>query len=133
MFSGQFYEKWVSVRESSMKLLLETVTCIITIETVMCIMQCRKYHLHNCNKDSHLCNYCRNCHPLIRLFTYYAAETSNYIISTKTVTCIIATETLTCIIATERSTNITVTESTTCIIAIECQLHSSNRNCHLQN
>ena len=49
-----------------MKLLLETVTyiaikeritCIIAMETVMYIMHCRKYHLHNCNKDSHLHNY----------------------------------------------------------------------------
>ena len=56
MFFGQFYEKWVSVRERNVKLLLETVTyiaitetvtCIITIETVICIMHCRKYHLHN--------------------------------------------------------------------------------------
>ena len=50
MFSGQFYEKWMSVRERNIKLLLEavkymdtmkTATCIITIETVMCIMHCR--------------------------------------------------------------------------------------------
>ena len=56
MFSGQFYEKWVSVREMNIKLLLEsvtykaiteTVTSIITIETVMCIRHCKKYHLHN--------------------------------------------------------------------------------------
>ena len=48
MLAGQFYEKWVSVRERSIKLLLETVTyiattetvtCIITTEIVMCIMQ----------------------------------------------------------------------------------------------
>ena len=47
MCFGQFYEKWVSVREKNIKLLLETVnyiaitqtvTCIITIETVMYIM-----------------------------------------------------------------------------------------------
>ena len=58
MFSDQFYEKRLSVRERNMKLLLETVTyiaikervtCIIAIETVMCIMHYRKYHLHNCN------------------------------------------------------------------------------------
>ena len=51
MFSCQFYEKWVPVRESNIKLLLEnvtyiatteTVTCIITIEIVMCIMHYRK-------------------------------------------------------------------------------------------
>ena len=44
MFSGQFYEKRLSVRERNMKLLLETVTyiaikerltCVITIETVV--------------------------------------------------------------------------------------------------
>ena len=49
--SGQFYEKWMSVRERNIKLLLEavpsmatkeTATCIITIEIVMCIMHCRK-------------------------------------------------------------------------------------------
>ena len=60
MFSGQLYEKWVSVRERNIKLLLETVTYIavteivtyiITIESVMYIMHCRKYHLHNCNKN----------------------------------------------------------------------------------
>ena len=50
MFSGQFYETWVSVRERNTKLLLETVTyiaatetvtLIITIEIVMYIMHCR--------------------------------------------------------------------------------------------
>ena len=59
MFSGQFYEKWVSVRERNIKLLLETVTyiattetvtCIITIETVMWIMHCRKRYLYDCNR-----------------------------------------------------------------------------------
>ena len=51
MFSGQFYEKWMSVRERNIKLLLEavtyvaikeTATWIITIEIAMCIMHCRK-------------------------------------------------------------------------------------------
>ena len=48
MFSGQFYEKWMSVRERIMKLLLEavnrteTATWIITREIVMCIIHCRK-------------------------------------------------------------------------------------------
>ena len=51
-------------RERNIKLLLETathiavtemVTCIITIETVMHIMHCRKYHLHNCSRDSPIC------------------------------------------------------------------------------
>ena len=57
MFSCQFYEKWVSVRERNIKLLLETVTyiatteiatCIITVEIVMCIMHCRKYCGEKC-------------------------------------------------------------------------------------
>ena len=51
MFPGQFYEKCVSVRERNIKLLLETViyiaitetvTSIIAIEIVVCIMHCRK-------------------------------------------------------------------------------------------
>ena len=55
MFFVQFYKKWVSVRETNIKLLLETVTCtaiaetatcIITIETVMCMMYCIKHYLH---------------------------------------------------------------------------------------
>ena len=33
MFYGQFYEKWVSVRERNIKLLLETVKYIATTET----------------------------------------------------------------------------------------------------
>ena len=73
MKNGQFYEKWMSVRERNINFLLkavtymatmETVTCIITTEIVMCIMQCRKYHLHDCNKDS-LHNFSKNCHPHI--------------------------------------------------------------------
>ena len=32
MFSGQFYEKWVLVRERNIKLLLETVTYIATLQ-----------------------------------------------------------------------------------------------------
>ena len=63
MFSDQFYEKRLSVRERDMKLLLETVSYIaikervsyiITMETVICIIHCRKDYLHNCNRDSHL-------------------------------------------------------------------------------
>ena len=47
MFSDQFYEERLSVREQNMKLLLETVTyiaikerdtCIIAMETVTCII-----------------------------------------------------------------------------------------------
>ena len=56
MFSGQFYEKWMSVRERDVKLLLEAVTYMAAMETatsiikreiVMCIMHCRKCHLHD--------------------------------------------------------------------------------------
>ena len=49
MFSGQFYEKSVSVRERNRKLPLETV--IITVEIVMCIMHCRKYYLYDCGRE----------------------------------------------------------------------------------
>ena len=74
MFSGQFYEKWVSVRERNIKLLLETVTyiattetvtCIIAIEIVMGIMHCRKHYLRDCNRDSHVHNFNKNSHPHI--------------------------------------------------------------------
>ena len=74
MFSGQFYEKRLSVGERSIKLLLETatylaikkkVTCTITKETVMCIMHYGKHHLHNCKRDSHQHNYNKYCHPHI--------------------------------------------------------------------
>ena len=78
MFSGQFYEKCVSVRERNIKLLLETVaymtiretvTCIITIEIVMCIMHCRKHYLHDymllALHYSHVHNSNKNCYPYI--------------------------------------------------------------------
>ena len=76
MFSGQFYEKWVSVREGNIKLLLETVTyvyitstetvtSIITIKIVMCIMHCRKYYLHDCNRYFHVHNFNKNCHTYL--------------------------------------------------------------------
>ena len=29
------------------------------------VIHCRKYHLHNCNRDSHLLKYNKNCHPHI--------------------------------------------------------------------
>ena len=37
-FSGQFYEKWMSVRERNINLLLEAVTCMATMETATCII-----------------------------------------------------------------------------------------------
>ena len=78
------------------------VTCIITIETVICMMHCRKYHLHNCSKDPNLHNYNKNCHHI------FAAETVTCISAAETSNCIISTETATSIIATERSTNTAV-------------------------
>ena len=115
MFSGQFYEK-LSVREKNMKSLLQSVTylaikerviCIITIETVMCIMHCRKYHLHNCTVTP-------ICIITIKIVTHiFVAEIVNCICATETSNCIMTTEIFTCIIATERSTNIPVTDSTT--------------------
>ena len=66
----------MSVRERNIKLLIEAVTykattetatciiirCITTtcIEIVMCIMHCRKYHLHDCNRDSHMHKFNKN-------------------------------------------------------------------------
>ena len=116
MFSGQFYEKRLSVRERNMKLLLETVTEIamkvrvtwlITIDTVTCIMHCRKYHLHNCNRDP-------ICIIAIKIVTHiFATKAVTCICTVEISNCITATETATCIIVTQRSTNIPVTESTT--------------------
>ena len=63
MFSGQFYEKWVSVRERNIKLLLETVACIIAIEIVSCIMHCRKYYLPDFNRDSQQHNFNKKLSP----------------------------------------------------------------------
>ena len=156
MFSRQFYKKWMSVGEKNTKLLLETVTYIyitttetvtylITIKIVMCIMHGRKYHLHDCKRESHSHNFNIVTHIFAAeiFISISVAVTSNYII---------ATEIVTFITATKRSTNISIAESTTSIIAIEpqnlhncnrcwylhncygnCQLHSSNRNCHLQD
>ena len=44
MFFGQFYEKWVSVRERNIKLLLEPVTCIAITEIVTCIIKKKKLY-----------------------------------------------------------------------------------------
>ena len=46
MFSGQFYEKRLSVRERNMKLLLETVTYIAI----------KKSYLHNYSRHSDVHN-----------------------------------------------------------------------------
>ena len=95
----QFYQKWMSVRERNIKLLLEgvtymaaieTATCIITIKIAMHIMHCRKYHLHNCNTETPTCIISIKIVPHIyaaEIFTFISvAETSNRIIATETVT-----------------------------------------------
>ena len=51
MFSCQFYEKWVSVREKNVKLLLESVTYIAITETVTCILQKKQL----CTAESTTC------------------------------------------------------------------------------
>ena len=130
---------YLLVRERNIKLLLktvtyiatiETVTCIITIEIVMCKMHCRKYYLHDCNRDSHMYNF-------NKIVTHIFPAETTCIDAVETSNCIIATETVSCIIATKRSTNIKdiiVVESTTDIIAIEPQnLHICNRHLHLHN
>ena len=93
MFSGQFYEMWVSVWERNIKLLLETVICIISAveisnyiiatETVTCIIATErstnipvtKYHLKTCIN---------------------AADVVTCIIAIESVSCIVPTETATC-------------------------------------
>ena len=54
MFSGQFHEKRLSVREGNMKLLLETVTCKAVKES----------HLHNYNRHSHVHNALQKIPPV---------------------------------------------------------------------
>ena len=127
----------MDVRERNTKLLLEavthmatteTTTYIITIEIVMYIMHRRKYHLHECNRDSHLQNFNKIATHI------FAAETFTCRSVVETSNCIIATETVTFITATKRSTNISVAENTTKIIATEPQnLHNCNRHWHLHN
>ena len=92
----------MSVRERNIKLLLEavtymatteTATCIITIEIVMCIMHCRKYHLHDCNRNS-------TGIISIKIVTHiYAAEIFTCISVAETSNCIIAIQTVTFITA----------------------------------
>ena len=65
MLSGQFYEKWVSVRERNIKLLLETVTYIATTETVTCIITIEivihDYFYCNYAGDYFCCSYICTC------------------------------------------------------------------------
>ena len=78
MFSCQCYEKWVSVRQRNIKLLLESATYIATTETVTCILQQKQLHISN--RDSNLDKYNKNCHRIFYAETVTwisAAETSN--------------------------------------------------------
>ena len=90
----------------------------------MCIMHCRKYHLHNCNRISLLHNYNKNFNHI------FTAETVTYICALEASNCIIATEThlLNCIREIHQHTSnkkyhlktcINETDIVTCIIAIE--------------
>ena len=101
MFSGQLYENAMSekgIQNCYLKLSYIAIAkgkspAQLPIDTVMCIMLCRKYHLHNCNRDSHL-------HIItIQIATHiFAAETVTCICVVGTSNCITATETVTCII-----------------------------------
>ena len=136
MFFCQFFEKRMSVREGNLKVLLETVTYItitetvtsmITIETIVCIMQKIP--------PAWFARGTRTCIIAIKIVTHIlTAETITCISAAETFNYIIATKTITCMIATERSTNMAVTESTTSMIAIEPQnLHNCNRHCLWHN
>ena len=124
VFSGQFYEKWVLDWESSIKLLLETVTYLAT---TVHNYNSRNSHVYHAETPTCIISvkFVTNIFAAEIFICINAAETSNYII---------ATETFTCVIATKRSTNIIVVESTTNIFAIEPQkLHNCNRSWHLHN
>ena len=85
MFSCRFYEKWMSVRERNIKLLLESVTYIAKTETVTCIVQQKQL----CTAESNTC--------------IIATETPTCINTIKVVTHIFDAGTVTCISAAETS------------------------------
>ena len=60
-------------------------------------MHCRKYQLHNCNRNSHLHNYNKNYHP------HLSSRKCDLHMCSRNLNCITATETVTYLIATERS------------------------------
>ena len=72
----------------------------------MCIIHCRKPHLHDSTETP-------ICIITTKIVTHLAAETVTCICAAETSNYIIAAETVTCLIATERSTNIPVTKSAT--------------------
>ena len=65
MKNGYQLEKYKAANWNIYIATTETVTCITTIEIVMCIMHCRKHYLHDCNRGSHLHSFNKNCHPYI--------------------------------------------------------------------
>ena len=79
MFSCQFYEKWVTVRERNIKLLLESVTYVAITETITCILQEKQL----CTAESTSC--------------IVATETPTCINTIKIVTPTFDAETVTCI------------------------------------
>ena len=79
MFSCQFYEKWVSLRERNRNFLLESVTYIAITETVTCIVQEKQL----CTTESTTC--------------IATTETLTCINTIKIVTPIFNAETATCI------------------------------------
>ena len=143
------YEKWVSIRERNIKLLLETiiyiaitetVTCIITIETVMCKMHCRIYHLHNCNRDSHLHNYNKKFPPHICYRNCHLHETSKpvqfFLVTLFIVGFFIVVAYHTVANLARLGISVRCNSNRRCHLHNRYrkrQLHSSNRNYHLQN
>ena len=102
----------------------------------MCIMHCRKYHLHSCNRNPHLRNYkncqphlcCGNCHLHMcsRNFWLHNCNRNSHLLNCNRKihqhtgnkkyhlkTCINATD-VTCIIAIESVSCIVPTETSTC-------------------
>ena len=110
--------------------------CIITIETVMCIMNCRKYHMHNYNRNSHLHNqnkifthiFAAAAYVLQNLLTAQLHQNSHLLNCNRKIhqhtsnkkyhlkTCIDATDVITCIIAIESVSCIVPAETSTCRI-----------------
>ena len=84
MFSFQFYEKWVSVRERNIKLLLESVTYIAITETVTCILQQKQL----CTAESTTCiiaTVTPICINTIKIVTnIFDDETATYISAAET-------------------------------------------------
>ena len=92
--------------EKNMTLLLETVTYIVILERVTCII--------TIDNQFQQMAYLHNCIITIKVVTHvFAAETVTSICAPEISHCITATETVTCITVTERSNNIPITESTT--------------------